>query len=135
MYELLRRALTAGKDILAAGGPAIDAVEAVVVILEDDPRFNAGKGAVFTRAGTHELDAAIMDGATLRCGAVAGVKFQKNPIHAARLVMERTPHVLLIGSGADEFALRKRLHSGNAKLLLHRPAFPRVAGDSHQGRP
>jgi beta-aspartyl-peptidase (threonine type) len=100
----LERALAAGRDILAAGGSAVDAVEATVVALEDDSRFNAGKGAVFTRAGTHELDAAIMDGATLRCGAVGGVKRQKNPVKVARLVMERTPHVLLVGQGADDFA-------------------------------
>jgi beta-aspartyl-peptidase (threonine type) len=72
-------------------------------MLEDDPQFNAGRGAVFTRAGEHELDASIMDGATLRCGAVAGVKFQKNPIKAARMVMERTPHILLAGERADAF--------------------------------
>lgn len=101
----LQHASTAGKDILAKGGTALDAVEAVVVAMEDDPRFNAGKGAVFTNKGTHELDAAIMDGATLHCGAVAGIRFQKNPIKVARLVMERTPHVLLAGEGADAFAV------------------------------
>jgi beta-aspartyl-peptidase (threonine type) len=104
----LRRALTAGKRMLASGDSALDAVEAVVTLLEDDPQFNAGKGAVFTRAGTHELDASIMDGAKLRCGAVAGVKFQKNPIKVARLVMERTSHVLLAGEGADAFATEAR---------------------------
>jgi beta-aspartyl-peptidase (threonine type) len=72
-------------------------------MLEDDPQFNAGRGAVFTRAGEHELDASIMDGATLRCGAVAGMNYQKNPIKAARLVMERTPHILLAGAQADAF--------------------------------
>jgi L-asparaginase / beta-aspartyl-peptidase len=99
----LRDALTAGKEILSKGGTSLDAVEAVVVMLEDDPQFNAGQGAVFTRAGEHELDASIMDGATLRCGAVACVKYQKNPIKAARLVMERTPHILLAGGEADTF--------------------------------
>ncbi|HEX2475587.1 MAG TPA: isoaspartyl peptidase/L-asparaginase [Lacipirellulaceae bacterium] len=99
----LRDALTAGKEVLSKGGSSLDAVEAVVVMLEDDPQFNAGRGAVFTRNGEHELDASIMDGATLKCGAVAGVKFQKNPIKAARLVMERTPHILLAGQQADEF--------------------------------
>jgi L-asparaginase / beta-aspartyl-peptidase len=99
----LRDALSAGKDILSKGGTSLDAVEAVVVMLEDDPQFNAGRGAVFTRTGEHELDASIMDGATLRCGAVGGGKFQKNPIKAARLVMERTPHILLAGQQADEF--------------------------------
>jgi beta-aspartyl-peptidase (threonine type) len=93
----LREALHAGKKILASGGSSLDAVEAVVVLLEDDPQFNAGRGAVFTQAGTHELDASIMDGATLKVGGVAAIKFQKNPIKAARLVMERTPTVLLAG--------------------------------------
>jgi beta-aspartyl-peptidase (threonine type) len=105
MERSLQRALTTGKQILSGGGAAVDAAEAVVALLEDDPQFNAGKGAVFNRAGAHELDASIMDGATLRCGAVAGIKFQKNPIKVARLVMERTPHVLLAGEGADRFAV------------------------------
>lgn len=103
MEQSLRSAISVGKNILAKGGTSLDAVEAVVVALENDPRFNAGKGAVFTRAGTHELDASIMDGATLRCGAVGGVKAQKNPIKVARLVMERTPHILLAAEKADAF--------------------------------
>jgi beta-aspartyl-peptidase (threonine type) len=104
VHGSLRAALAAGQKILAAEGSALDAVEAAVVLLEDEPQFNAGRGAVFTLAGTHELDAAIMDGATLRTGAVAGVTTVKNPIRAARAVMEETPHVLLMGVGADEFA-------------------------------
>jgi len=103
MEGALRAAISVGKEVLARGGAALDAVETVVVALEDDPRFNAGKGAVFTRAGTHELDASIMDGATLRCGAVGGVKLQKNPVKVARLVMERTPHILLSAERADAF--------------------------------
>ena len=102
-HEALKRALAKGKEILAGGGTALDAVEAAVVVLEDEPRFNAGKGAVFNRAGAHELDASIMDGATRRAGAVAAVQHQKNTIKAARLVMERTPHLLLSGDGADKF--------------------------------
>ena len=105
LRKSLQHALTRGKEILAKGGTALDAVEAVVAAMEDDPLFNAGKGAVFTSKGTHELDAAIMDGATLHCGAVAAIKYQKNPIRVARLVMERTPHVLLAGEGADAFAV------------------------------
>jgi beta-aspartyl-peptidase (threonine type) len=105
LTDSLTRAISAGKEILSKGGSALDAAQAVVVNMEDNPRFNAGKGAVFTRAGTHELDAAIIDGSTLRCGAVAAIKFQKNPIRIARLVMERTPHVLLVGEGADAFAV------------------------------
>lgn len=101
----LQHALAAGREILAKGGSALDVVEIVVATMEDDSRFNAGKGAVFTSAGTHELDASIMEGATLRCGAVAGIKFQKNLVKVARLVMERSPHVLLAGEGADAFAI------------------------------
>jgi beta-aspartyl-peptidase (threonine type) len=100
----LRAALRAGRDELAKGGTAMDACEKVVRLLEEDPKFNAGKGAVFTEAGTHELDAAIMDGATLKAGAVAGVRTVRNPIALARLVMERTRHILLIGEGAEQFA-------------------------------
>src|SRR5215210_2802894 len=99
----LRRALAAGRDILAAGGSALDAVTAAVVALEDDALFNAGRGAVFTSAGTQEMDAAIMEGRERRAGAVAGVFGPKNPVLAARAVMERSPHVLLIGDGAAAF--------------------------------
>ncbi|BDU76727.1 isoaspartyl peptidase/L-asparaginase family protein [Mesoterricola sediminis] len=100
----LERALAAGYAILEKGGSAVDAVEAAVRVLEEDPHFNAGIGATVTRAGTHELDAAIMDGATLKAGAVAGLQHVKSPIGLARLVMDRTPHVLLIGEGAEAFA-------------------------------
>ncbi len=99
----LEKALREGRDRLARGESALDAAEAAVRVLEDDPHFNAGKGAVFTEDGRHELDASIMDGRTLACGAVAAVRTVKNPISLARLVMERTPHVLLIGDGADQF--------------------------------
>lgn len=100
----LERALSAGQAILQAGGASLDAAEAAVRALEDDPLFNAGRGAVLTSAGTHELDASVMDGRTLRCGAVAAVKTPKNAVSLARLVMERTRHVLLAGEGADAFA-------------------------------
>jgi L-asparaginase / beta-aspartyl-peptidase len=99
-HAALRRALHAGHAILFAGGSATDAVTAAVVALEDDPLFNAGHGAVFTSAGTHEMDAAIMEGREHRAGAVAGIFGPRNPILAARAVMEHTPHVLLIGEGA-----------------------------------
>ena len=101
--ESLSKALTIGKDILKNGGKSLDVVEQVVKFLEDDPRFNAGKGAVYTSEGTHELDASIMDGRDLSCGAVASVKTIKNPISLARLIMEKTPHVLLVGEGAENF--------------------------------
>lgn len=103
----LERALDAGYAVLERGGASLDAVVAAVKILEDSPYFNAGKGAVFNHAGVNELDAAIMDGATLKAGAVAGVKHIRNPIDLARMVMERTPHVLLAGEGAEEFALEQ----------------------------
>lgn len=99
----LRAALLAGHHVLAAGGPALEAVVAAVMALEDDPLFNAGRGAVFTRAGVQEMDAAVMDGATLRTGAVAGLRGPRNPVLAARAVMERSPHVLLAGEGALAF--------------------------------
>lgn len=100
----LDRALAAGGSILAQGGSALDAVEAAVRVLEDDPHFNAGKGAVYTADAGHELDAAIMDGRTRAAGAVAGVTRTRNPVALARAVMERTPHVLLAGEGADRFS-------------------------------
>ncbi len=100
----LTRAMRAGYDVLRGGGASLDAVIAVITVLEDSPLFNAGKGAVFTNAGTNELDAAVMDGGTLRAGAVAGVKHIKNPIVLARLVMEKSRHVLLAGDGAEAFA-------------------------------
>ena len=100
----LSAALERGRTILAQGGTALDAVEQVVRLLEDDPLFNAGRGAVFNSAGTHELDASIMDGRTKACGAVAAVRTVKNPVSLARLVMIETPHVLLIGDGAEQFA-------------------------------
>jgi len=102
--ESLTEALTIGKEILEKGGNSLDAVEKVVRYLEDNPNFNAGKGAVFNSEGIHELDASIMNGKDLSSGAVTLVKTVKNPVSLARLVMENTPHVLLGGEGADEFA-------------------------------
>jgi L-asparaginase / beta-aspartyl-peptidase len=99
----LRRALTAGRDVLEAGGSALDSVTEAVAALEDDPLFNAGRGSVFTRAGTQEMDACIMDGAGRRAGAVAGLCGPRNPVRAARAVMEKSRHVLLIGEGALAF--------------------------------
>ncbi|MFN3932111.1 MAG: isoaspartyl peptidase/L-asparaginase family protein [Brevundimonas sp.] len=100
----LHRALAAGSAILADGGSALDAIEAAIRIMEDDPLFNAGRGAVFTAAGRNELDAAIMNGADRTAGAVAGLTATRHPIAAARAVMEQSPHVMLIGEGADTFA-------------------------------
>lgn len=105
----LAAALDAGAAILAGGGPALDAVEAAVRVLEDDPSFNAGRGACFTYEGRNELDAAIMDGATRAAGAVMGVTRTRNPVSLARAVMERSPHVLLGGAGAEAFAVEQGL--------------------------
>jgi len=107
--EKLKEALAAGYRILKKGGKSLDAVEAAIRILEDSPLFNAGKGAVFTGEGTNELDASIMDGKTLNAGAVAGVQHIKNPISLARMVMERSPHVLLSREGAEAFAKKMGL--------------------------
>jgi len=100
----LQRALDAGHEILKDGGSGLDAVVASVRSMEDDPLFNAGKGAVFTSAGRHEMDAAIMDGKTLKAGAVGGLRRVKNPISLARAVMEDSPHVMFVGEGAELFA-------------------------------
>jgi beta-aspartyl-peptidase (threonine type) len=100
----LAHALQDGHARLKAGKSALDAVTAALTVLEDDPNFNAGKGSVFTHDGRNELDAAIMDGYTLRAGAVAGVQRVKNPILLARAVMEQSPHVMLSGAGAEAFA-------------------------------
>ncbi len=102
--DKLQEALDTGESILKAGGSSLDAVTAVVVMLENSPLFNAGKGSVFTEAGVNEMDAAIMNGKDLSAGAVAGVKTIKNPILAARKVMEESKHVLLAGDGAEKFA-------------------------------
>ena len=105
----LSTALEAGAAVLRAGGSALDAVQAAIELMEDDPLFNAGRGAVFTAAGANELDAAVMDGATLNLGAVAGVTRTRHPVALARAVMERSPHVMLIGEGADAFAAEQGL--------------------------
>ena len=105
----LQVALTAGKKILSEGGSALDAVEQTIRTMEDNPLFNAGKGAVFTHEGRNELDAAIMDGSNLGAGAVAGVTDIKNPISAARKVMVNSPHVMLSGAGASQFAKEQGL--------------------------
>ncbi len=110
LYEAgLQQALDLGKNALKDGKAAVDVVELVVQNLEDNPLFNAGKGSVFTNDGRNELDAAIMDGRNLNAGAVAGVGDIKNPVSAARLVMEKSPHVLLIGKGASVYALQNNI--------------------------
>ncbi|MBL0035997.1 MAG: isoaspartyl peptidase/L-asparaginase [Flavobacteriales bacterium] len=105
----LEDALKAGHAVLSAGGAALDAVEAAVRSLEDFPLFNAGRGAVFNADGQHEMDASIMSGVDLRAGAVAGVNNVKNPVGLARLVMDKSGHVLISGQGAFEFAHQMRV--------------------------
>lgn len=105
----LNLVLEAGYKILSEGGTSLDAVQTVIRMMEDSPLFNAGKGAVLTEKGIAELDASIMDGRTLSAGAVAGIKHVKNPIALARLVMEKSPHVMMIGEGAEEFAKENNL--------------------------
>ncbi len=102
--QALSEIVETGQKILADGGSALDAVTEAVRLLEECPLFNAGIGSVFTRDGTHELDACIMEGASLNAGAVAGISRLRNPVLAARLVMEQSPHVLLVGEGAEQFA-------------------------------
>jgi beta-aspartyl-peptidase (threonine type) len=101
----LESALRAGFAVLDSGGSSLDAVVAAVLVLEDDPLFNAGCGSVLTANGEHELDASVMDGRDLRAGSVTGVRHVRNPVRLARLVMDRSPHVMLAGAGADQFAL------------------------------
>jgi L-asparaginase / beta-aspartyl-peptidase len=113
----LSAALDAGYAVLERGGTSLDAVQAAVHLMEDDPQFNAGRGAVLNHDGDAELDAAIMDGSAPRAGAVASVLHVKNPIDLARLVMEQSPHVLLVGAGAEEFALQ------HAVVLVPREYF------------
>jgi beta-aspartyl-peptidase (threonine type) len=104
----LEAALDSGYAVLERGGSSLDAVAAAVRILEDDPSFNAGRGAALTRDGAAELDAAVMDGRQMRAGAVASVRHVRNPIDLARRVMEKSRHVLLVGAGAEEFALEEK---------------------------
>ncbi|WP_312367287.1 isoaspartyl peptidase/L-asparaginase [Stenotrophomonas sp.] len=105
----LTEALRKGHEALLAGKPALDAVTAAITVLENDPTFNAGRGAVFTHDGKNELDASLMDGATLRAGAVAGVHTVKNPILLAQAVMEHSPHVMMVGQGAEMFAAEQKI--------------------------
>jgi len=118
-HTALAQSLRAGHAILQKGGSALDAVQAAIIVLENSPLFNAGKGAVFTSAGRNELDASIMDGRTREAGAVGGVTIVKNPILAARAVMEKTPHVLLTNEGAEAFAR-------DIKLPLVKPDYFRT---------
>lgn len=105
--DKMSEALKAGYDTLSKGGTSVAAVEAAIRVMEDSPLFNAGKGSVFTNDGKNEMDASIMDGKTLMAGAVAGVRTIKNPITGAKTVMEKSPHVMMVGKGAEQFAKEK----------------------------
>ncbi|HWA37319.1 MAG TPA: isoaspartyl peptidase/L-asparaginase, partial [Burkholderiales bacterium] len=132
--EALRDCLAKGHSLLLRGRSALDAVTATVVALEDCPLFNAGRGAVFNADGEHEMDAAVMDGATARAGAVAGVQRIRNPILAARAVMEKSPHVLLAAEGAERFAKRVGLplvSSGYFSTPERRDALERKLKSHH----
>jgi len=107
--KVLNEALDIGETILKNGGASLDAVEKTIMYLEDSPLFNAGKGAVFTHEGKNELDASVMDGASMKAGAVGGLTIVKNPIRAARAVMENSQHVLLVGKGAEQFAIEQKI--------------------------
>ena len=116
----IERGLSAGYEILKRGGSSLDATEAAVRVFEDDPNFNAGRGSVFTNIGTNELDAAVMDGKTLRAGAVACLEHIKNPVSLARLVMEKSGHVMMAGKGAEGVCEGERGGFCRAKIFLYK---------------
>lgn len=122
----LSQALEAGSAVLDSGGSALDAVEAAVRLLEDDPNFNAGRGAVFTYDGTNELDASIMDGRTRAAGAVAGVTRTRHPVSLARAVMERSEHVMLASEGADAFSLAQGLEQADPSWFRTEERFEQL---------
>ncbi len=114
----LTQATEAGAKVLDRGGSALDAVEAAVQVLEDDPLFNAGRGAVFTSEGKNELDASIMDGSNLKAGAVAGITHTRHPISLARAVMEKSPYVMMIGPGAEDFGAKVGLEQADPSFFF-----------------
>ena len=116
--KVLEESLRKGFKVLQDGGSSLDAVSAAIVMLEDSPLFNAGRGAVLTAAGTVELDSSIMDGATLKAGAAAGVQGVRNPIHLARAIMDHSPHVMLTGKGAEDFAREQKLPFEPAEYFI-----------------
>lgn len=117
-HDALARALAAGSAVLKSNGKALDAVETAVEVLEDDPLFNAGRGSAFAADGTNEMDAALMDGATLSAGSVADVHFTRHPIALARAVMEQTPYVMMVGEGADAFARSQNIEQKPASFFF-----------------
>jgi len=140
-HDSLAKALAAGSAVLKAHGKALDAVEAAVKVLEDDPLFNAGRGSAFAADGKNEMDAAIMDGATLAAGSVADVQFTRHPISLARAVMEHTPYVMMVGPGADEFSRAQGLEQQPPSFFFTEmrwqefAAIMRASGRSVPARP
>ena len=130
----IRRALEAGWKILSGGGPAMDAVEAAIVILEDDPTFDAGIGSHLNRDGRVQLDAIVMDGTTLKAGAVAAVERVRNPIRLARCVLEKSEHMMIVAEGAEKFAAENGIPLCKPEDLIldrERTAWRRCLEDSH----
>jgi beta-aspartyl-peptidase (threonine type) len=127
-HASLGRALAAGSAVLARHGSALDAVEASVEALEDDPLFNAGRGSAFAADGTNEMDASLMDGATLAAGSVASVHFTRHPVALARAVMEHTPYVMMVGPGADAFSRTQGLEQEPAAFFFTEMRWQEFAG-------
>jgi beta-aspartyl-peptidase (threonine type) len=127
-HASLATALAAGSAVLARHGSALDAVEASVEVLEDDPLFNAGRGSAFAADGTNEMDASLMDGATLAAGSVASVHFTRHPVALARAVMEHTPYVMMVGPGADAFSRTQGLEQEPAAFFFTEMRWQEFAG-------
>jgi beta-aspartyl-peptidase (threonine type) len=127
-HASLERALAAGSAVLARHGSALDAVEASVEVLEDDPLFNAGRGSAFAADGTNEMDSSLMDGATLAAGSVASVHFTRHPVALARAVMEHTPYVMMVGPGADAFSRTQGLEQEPAAFFFTEMRWQEFAG-------
>ncbi len=135
-HASLEKSLQTGRSVLAKGGKALDAVEAAVEVLEDDPLFNAGRGAAFAADGTNEMDASLMDGATLAAGSVAGVHSTRHPIALARAVMEHTPYVMMVGAGADAFSRTEGLEQQPPSFFFTEMRWREFAGVMRaSGRP
>jgi beta-aspartyl-peptidase (threonine type) len=128
----MKAAIEAGAQVLARGGSSMDAIEAAIRILEDNPNFNAGRGAVFTANGKNELDAAVMDGETLKAGAVAEVTRTRHPISLARAVMEKSPHVFLVGVGADAFSKEAGLEQVDPSFFFTERRWQALIKQLHQ---
>ena len=132
-HHSLEAALAAGTAVLKRNGSALDAVETAVELLEDDPLFNAGRGSAFAADGRNEMDAALMDGSTLAAGSVAGVHATRHPVALARAVMERTPYVMMVGTGADEFSRTQKLEQQPPAFFFTEMRWQEFAGIMRAG--